>query len=218
MTKAYLELEEWTAAAAGGAPRRIEFQFNPSEFSVNQGARWIEVDGSEASEYVGPRSQRMTVGMFLDATHDPDGDVSADVETLLAACHPTPSSTSKSQPLPPRVRFGWDRVHFEGYVSDVDVHYQLFHPDGRPVRAQCTIEMQEIDRPPARQNPTSGTHTIHHTVEVLAGDTLAGVAYREYGDPTRWRAIAELNGIDDPLRLPPGKALLIPPPHELEVA
>ncbi|HYP22080.1 MAG TPA: LysM peptidoglycan-binding domain-containing protein [Actinomycetota bacterium] len=218
MAKAYLEFEEWAAAAAGGAPRRIEFQFNPKEFSVKQGAHWVEVDGSTASEYVGPRSQHMSVGMFLDASDAPDGDVSAQVDTLLAACHPTPASSSKSQPLPPRVRFGWDRVHFEGYVSDVDVHYRLFHPDGRPIRAECTIEMQEIERPTPRQNPTSGTPEIHRTVAVVAGDTLAGLAYREYGDPARWRAIAELNGVDDPLRVRPGTRLLLPPAHRLREA
>ena len=36
------------------------------------------------------------------------------------------------------------------------------------------------------------------------------IAYAAYGDPTRWRAIAEANGIDDPLRLRRGTALTIP--------
>lgn len=219
MGKAYLEFEEWSATPASGGAKRIDFKFNPSQFSVKQGARWIDVDGSDSSEYVGPSSQQMSLSMFLDATDKPDGDVSADVEALLAACHPTTSSESKNQPLPPRVRFGWDRVHFEGYVSDVDVEYQLFHPDGRPIRAQCTISMQETDRPPARQNPTSGTPEIHRTVDVVAGDSLAGIAYKEYGDPTRWRTLAAYNGIDDPLRLRPGLHLLVPPATEaFEVA
>ena len=36
---------------------------------------------------------------------------------------------------------------------------------------------------------------------VVAGDTLASIAYAEYGDPTMWRPLAAFNGIDDPLRL-----------------
>jgi nucleoid-associated protein YgaU len=52
-----------------------------------------------------------------------------------------------------------------------------------------------------------------HTV--VAGDSLASVAWREYGDPTLWRAIAERNGIDDPMRLPAGKTLLVPAADEL---
>ncbi|HEX2196664.1 MAG TPA: peptidase M23, partial [Actinomycetota bacterium] len=143
-----------------------------------------------------------------------DGDVTAEVDALLAACRPTSSSESRNEPLPPRVRFGWDRVHFEGYVKDVGIEYQLFHPDGRPIRATCQVTMQKVAPKPARQNPTSGTPAIHRTIDVVAGDSLPGIAYKEYGDPARWRALAILNAIDDPMRLRPGARLLVPPPRE----
>ena len=42
------------------------------------------------------------------------------------------------------------------------------------------------------------------------GDSLAGVAYREYGDPGLWRGIAAFNAIDDPMRLSPGTRVLVP--------
>ena len=45
---------------------------------------------------------------------------------------------------------------------------------------------------------------------MIDGDTLQSVAYRELGKPQYWRAIAELNAIDDPMRLSPGSVLLIP--------
>ncbi|WP_143589272.1 LysM peptidoglycan-binding domain-containing protein, partial [Streptomyces angustmyceticus] len=52
---------------------------------------------------------------------------------------------------------------------------------------------------------------IHRTV---AGDSLASLAWREYGDATRWRLIAEANEIDDPMRLRPGTELLLPAADE----
>jgi nucleoid-associated protein YgaU len=45
---------------------------------------------------------------------------------------------------------------------------------------------------------------------VRRGDTLSGIAGREYGNPKNWRPIAEANGIDDPLALQPGQLLVIP--------
>jgi nucleoid-associated protein YgaU len=45
---------------------------------------------------------------------------------------------------------------------------------------------------------------------VRDGDSLPSIAFAAYGDPTQWRAIAEANEIDDPLRLPRGRALAIP--------
>ena len=50
---------------------------------------------------------------------------------------------------------------------------------------------------------------------MVAGDSLASIAYREYGAPAYWRALAEANGIDDPLRLRPGTRLLVPPAEEV---
>ena len=38
-----------------------------------------------------------------------------------------------------------------------------------------------------------------HTVK--DGDTLPSISYRAYGDATRWRLIAEANGVDNPLHL-----------------
>jgi nucleoid-associated protein YgaU len=42
------------------------------------------------------------------------------------------------------------------------------------------------------------------------GDSLAGIAYREYGDPNLWRGIAAFNQIDDPLRVAAGTRVLVP--------
>jgi nucleoid-associated protein YgaU len=36
-----------------------------------------------------------------------------------------------------------------------------------------------------------------------------------YGDAARWRDIARANGIDNPLRVPAGRELLLPDPTEL---
>ena len=64
--------------------------------------------------------------------------------------------------------------------------------------------------PDVRQrSPRRRVHTV------VAGDTLASLAYREYGDPTLWRPLAAFNGIDDPLRLPPGATLLLPAVEDL---
>jgi nucleoid-associated protein YgaU len=42
------------------------------------------------------------------------------------------------------------------------------------------------------------------------GDTISGIAHREYGDWRLWRIIAERNRIEDVRQIPQGKILLIP--------
>ena len=52
--------------------------------------------------------------------------------------------------------------------------------------------------------------TAEHVWTVVEGDTLALIAYREYGDPTLWRRIADANRMSRVRRLTPGAALLVP--------
>ena len=44
---------------------------------------------------------------------------------------------------------------------------------------------------------------------VLPGDTIDGIAAKEYGDPKAWRFIADTNNLDNPKDLRPGQALII---------
>ena len=55
-------------------------------------------------------------------------------------------------------------------------------------------------------------HRVH---QVVQGDSLPAIAYREYGQPAMWRTVADLNRVDDPMRLRPGDRLLLPPLEEL---
>ena len=73
-----------------------------------------------------------------------------------------------------------------------------------PVRARPMPDEQ------AGQNPTSGALSATASRQLLAGDSLAGIAYQEYGSAALWRATADANRIDDPMRVAPGTNLLIP--------
>ena len=68
--------------------------------------------------------------------------------------------------------------------------------------------MDEKNLPP--QNPTSGTPNPGQIRRVESGQYLDTIADDIYGDPGRWRLIAEANDIDDPLDLPPGRRVVIP--------
>lgn len=220
LTRAYLQLAELKSSAsgdvsAGATTGTIDFQFNPKEFSVEKSAKWQSHNTSGSknagpAQYMGPNPAAMTLEMFLDASDKPDGDVSKDVDKLIEACTPTDASHGKNRPVPPAVRFGWDKVYFEGYIDKVTAKYTLFHANGKPIRATCTVSLKELPKKEAAQNPTSGALSATASRQFLAGDSLAGIAYQEYGDPNFWRIIAGANDIDDPLSIMPGRHLLIP--------
>jgi hypothetical protein len=47
------------------------------------------------------------------------------------------------------------------------------------------------------------------------GENVIGVATAKYGTPHAWRAVADANGLDDPLRVRSGRMLHLPGPSEL---
>jgi nucleoid-associated protein YgaU len=194
----------------------LVFGFNPKDYTIAKSAEWKRTPTKGATqvampEFVGAQGRTLTVEMFMDASEDKGKDVGKDVETLMACLVPRPSSIAKDKPLPPFVQFVWGKkVHFNAYVKTVSAKFTMFHPDGRPTRAVCQVTLEEVPNGPGNQNPTSGSLEAMRSHTVVAGDTLASLAYAEYGDPTRWRVIADANRIEDPLRMRPGTRLLVP--------
>ena len=124
-----------------------------------------------------------------------------------AAC-PREQSRGNKKAMPPLVVLHWGAITaFPAFVTQVSAKYTLFSPGGTPIRAVCTVALEEMPADPPGQNPTSGSRDVRSVHTMVAGDSLASVAYAEYGDPTMWRAIAEYNGIDDPLRTGAGTAV-----------
>ncbi len=196
----------------------ITFMFNPNELSLSKSANWIPhvaraAEDVGVAEFSGSGPRTLSLTLFLDATDTHDRSVQERVEKLLTCCVPTKASIAAKAPSPPWVKFTWGQfqtVSFYSYVSQIDANYKLFDPDGTPLRATCTLTLTEISGSTPGQNPTSGALTAQRVHRLVAGDTLEMLAYREYGDPTIWRVIAEANDIDDPVRLRPGRQLLLP--------
>jgi hypothetical protein len=114
---------------------------------------------------------------------------------------------------PPKVRFQWGTAwSFNAVITSLSQKFTLFLSDGTPVRATVTVTFQQIqdEAQLAAQNPTSGGIGGDRLWTVAAGDTLAWIAYKEYGDTSRWRLIADLNHLTDVRSLTPGTVLVLP--------
>ncbi len=90
--------------------------------------------------------------------------------------------------------------------------FTYFSSTGVPLRATAQLLLQQYDKSDAfgPQNPTSGTPSPHRVHRVQPGETLDRISAKYYGDSTRWRELANTNGIEDPLAVRPGTLLSIP--------
>ena len=205
-------------AALGAQIDKIEFQFNPKELTVTKTAKWGREPTKTAPkagppEFKGAEPCKLSLEMFFDTSGKHDGSVVAIVEKLFNCCVP---SDDKATASPPLVQFHWGPIKsFPAFITTVSAKYTVFASDGTPIRAVCTVSLEEMPGGKGKQNPTSGSLTTKKVHRLVSGDTLASMAYREYGDATLWRALAEFNNIDDPLRIGSGYTLLLPDPEEL---
>jgi hypothetical protein len=202
----------------GGTLGEVRLQFNPDKLSMTKSVSWRRKPARMASqaslpEFVGSGPRSLSLEVFLDATATHDKSVEQNVERLMVACVPTAKSLAAKKPASPWVRFDWGTAtttSFDGVLTSFSVSYPLFDVDGTPLRATCSLTIEEAGVDTPGQNPTSGSLEARNTHRVVAGDSLPLLAWQEYGDPTVWRAIAEANDIDDPMILLPGAELLLP--------
>jgi hypothetical protein len=197
--------------------KTLECMFNPTSYRLSQSVP-VHRDLSAAKpggkpQYVGTSALTLTMQLLFDDFGSASGDVTSKIDTLLKWQRPT--SMSGNRPAPPLIGFEWGNKQlsptaFKGVLTRVDITYKLFRKDGTPIQAEVDITIEGEETVVPLGNPTSHSIDSRRVHTITAGDSLQSVAWKELGSPTYWRALAELNGIDDPLRLAPGRVLLIP--------
>jgi nucleoid-associated protein YgaU len=213
LERAFLMLSAPSSDGGGsnGSGDRIEFAFNPKEFTIQRTAEWKAKPSKKPAlpEFVGAHGASVTLEMFLDASEG--GDVGDQIDKLFTCVDPYPKTT-KDKPSPPFVSFGWGNKTYlkKAIIKTVSVKYTRFSPSGAPIRAIATITLDELRPVLPGQNPTSGGLSAQASRIITSGDTLASIATEELGTPTSWRAIAEANGIVDSFRIRPGTRIIIP--------
>jgi hypothetical protein len=186
--------------------------FNPESYTVSKTNVWTfkpkQSSDCPDPEFGGGLPMTYKLTLLLDTSLlGPDQSVKDQANKLMMAMH------GKGK-APDPVGFSWGANKLPNCVPmSISIHYVMFHPNGDPMRAFVDLELAQKDKtnPEGQaQNPTTrGTagltsHIVHD------GDSLHSIAYQSYGDPSKWRAIAEANRIDDPLRLRRGESLSIP--------
>ena len=194
----------------------LQFHYNPTTVSVTKTANWNSSSQRNArrapnQEYTGGRPATLSMKLLFDATDDMARSVPRAIKTLMDWSVPTSESIDNNRPQPPILVLQWGaESYFPCRIKRVRVRYTVFNAAGTPVRATADVSMVEVPDEPGPQNPTSGGISGRRSVVMDAGDSLPAMAYREYGNPNLWRALAEANGVDDPLRIRPGTSLLVP--------
>jgi hypothetical protein len=106
----------------------------------------------------------------------------------------------------------WGALLFKGSLSEMEITFKLFKPDGTPIRASARATFKgfiEDNLRVARENNNSPDLT--HVRIVNEGDTLPLMAYKIYGDSKYYLEVARINKLINFRKLTPGQKIFFPP-------
>jgi hypothetical protein len=183
--------------------------FNPTQYSLEKTNQIAEaaIPGLQAPilQYVHGNTRSLSMELFFD-TYEEQTDVRAYTSKLYELLE-----IESTTHAPPICDLSWGTFQFTGVLDHVSGKFTLFLSDGTPVRATLNVTFKEFIEVKVlvQQNPTqSADHRKTRTVR--AGDRIDTIAAEEYGDPAKWRLVAEANGLNDPTALRPGDVLNLP--------
>ncbi len=110
------------------------------------------------------------------------------------------------------IRIAWGDLIFDCRLSNLNIVYSLFRPDGTPLRAKADVtfveyqNQQTIAKTEAKKSPD-----LTRVVTVKGGDTLPLLCFQIYGSSTYYAQIAKENRLGGFRDLVPGQQLLFPP-------
>jgi len=208
----------------GGPEKSFEFDYNPKEMNFTSEAVIKTVSnnsskGEPQQQVVGAKGSELTFELFFSVfevggmSEKPKiNDLVKLKNDLLDLTRPHKDTLGPNKtPSPPLVDFSWgDMVTDPGLVKKVTVTYTRMLPNGKPVCMKSTVVLMGTIKEQPGTNPTSGGRSNRKVHTLVSGESLASVAFAEFNDAALWRAIAEENEIDDPMRLTAGSVLLLP--------
>jgi nucleoid-associated protein YgaU len=186
--------------------------------------------------YTGGGRTELDLQLLFDVELGDAGAQASDVRDLTAplwnlAENPADANGGGSGPVV--VRFVWAKSwNVRGVISAVAERLERFTSTGAARRSWLSLRLLRVAERPA--TPASDAPVLPPDVQQAAaaqappavaavhqvvgaggsggsGESLYDLAYSYYGNPGLWRLIAVYNGITDPLQVPPGTVLQIPP-------
>ncbi|MEO8286264.1 MAG: hypothetical protein ABI670_07480 [Chloroflexota bacterium] len=131
------------------------------------------------------------------------------------------------------VRFVWGKSwNIPGVLTSVAERLEQFTAEGVPQRSWLRLRLLRVNEPLPQQPSASalpgGAESVQGILENVSpdenqllahevtgdgeqGERLDELAARYFGDSSLWRLLAAFNNIADPMDLPPGTVLRIPP-------
>lgn len=189
----------------------VEAMFNPDKIALSRGANWQKTatagGDAPATNFTHTEAADLTIDLLFD-TYEQGIDVRIYTQRVALLL-----DLQVLHGRPPICQLAWGRfgIFYQGTLQRLNQTFTLFLPDGTPTRATLGCQFQEYRESTARaQAGDLGAAKSIKSYQPKLGESLSSIAGKVYGDESKWRELAEANGIDNPMRLATGAALVVP--------
>jgi hypothetical protein len=208
------------------AGTRIDVLFNPAEYSIEKGNTYQSTSlpglSTPVTQFVTGNADTLSMELYFDtySASSRHGEVTLreDVRNYTSKIANLMEIDSTLH-APPICEFIWgspigtpERLQFRGILEKVSQKFTYFLDDGTPVRATLSVSFKEyktVEQQLAEMKYQSADRTKLR--EFKDGDAVWLYAANEYGDPEKWRVIADHNQLENPRIVAPGTKLELPP-------
>lgn len=200
----------------------FEVQFNPNEFGYTFEMEYNDERPQNATNSQKNFRRSKPSGLSLSFTLDGTGAAGKDhanykVKTKVDEFFRVAVDYSGDKHRPRFVMLIWGKMVFKGVVTSVNVKYNLFTPDGDPLRAKIDISLSSAlsyEKQVAENSPESPDMT--HIRNAMDGDNIPLMSYDIYSDVNEYVKIARYNNIVNFRRSLTGQKISFPPLIEIE--
>lgn len=194
----------------------IVLQVNPSELKFEKGIKYrkdIQLGAlGGSSVFDSYNEEQLSFDVTLDATGvlAPEEDVKS-IPDFIALLEDQLYFYNSEGHRPPYVLLIWGMLVFRGQLSKMDMQYVMFGAGGMPLRVKVSFVFSGYTSDEEeRKRAGKSSPDMSHLVVLQAGETIASVCRRIYGDSLLVDEIARINGLCGFRKVEPGTELLFP--------
>ena len=126
----------------------IDVQFNPASLKLSLTSHSsAHPVAQQRRQHIGIASSTLTFDLHFDTADEGTTAKPVSVRGRTAAVERflIPKSKGNQKQAPPKARFIWGDLKFDGLIDDLTIDFDLFAANGTPLRAKMTVVMKEQD-------------------------------------------------------------------------
>jgi hypothetical protein len=207
-------IEAYTSPQYDGSPvDSFAVMFNPDKYTLKYEVEYHDAQGrgTSASPQVfgNIKPREYNFEFIIDGTgaSAEKKDVESEVDKFLTVAGKHDGEIHR----PRYLKLSWGSLISKCVLKSAEVTYNLFKPDGTPLRAKIACNFSEnIEDTLRAASERNASADLTHYRFIKSGDRLPIEVYRTYRDLSYYIQVARINGLKNFRKLQSGMRLILP--------